>query len=96
MIDVGGAAGEVGRIAKSASQKLIHKWKELQRGKIKRSTFEKHDRVLSGEISTALMDGLTCEHAKTEGVCKELFKHFDCLWTFTKVDGIEPTNFCDE
>ena len=92
MIDVGGLAAEVGRVAKSAGQKLIHKWKELQRGKIKRSTFEKHDRVLSTEISTALMDGLTCDHAKTEGVCCELFKHFDCLWTFTKVDGIEPTN----
>ena len=92
MIDVGGAAGEVGRIAKSAGQKLIHKWKELQRGKIKRATFEKHEHVLSTEISVALMDGLTCGHAKTEGVCNELFKHFDCLWTFTKVDGVEPTN----
>jgi len=92
MIDVGGEAGEVGERAKSTGQKLIHQWKQFHSGKIQRSTFDQHVRTLRQELFSALQDGLTCDHAKTEGTCCELFKKWNCLWTFTKVDGVQPTN----
>lgn len=92
MIDIGGAAGEIGERAKSAGQQLIHKWNQHQSGKIKRSTFDRHFRSLERELFDALQDGLSCNHAKTEGTCLELIKKVECLWTFTKVEGVEPTN----
>lgn len=92
MIDVGGEAGEIGQRAKTAGQKLIHKWKQSKSGIIQRATFQQHVRRLHDEIFSAVQDGLSCGDAKTEGVCCELFKKWDCLWTFTKVDGVEPTN----
>src|SRR5262245_46931473 len=30
--------------------------------------------------------------AKTEGVCREILKLYDALWTFVRVEGVEPTN----
>lgn len=92
MIDVGGEAAEVGERAKSAGRRLIHKWKQWASGKIQRSTFEQHFRRLRKTIFSALQDGLSCGEAKTEGTCCELFKKWDCLWTFTKIDGVAPTN----
>lgn len=92
MIDVGGEAGEIGQRAKSVGQKLIHKWKQWTSGKIQRSTFDQHVRQQHEELSSALQEGLSCGDAKTEGVCCELFKKWDCLWTFTRVDGVAPTN----
>jgi hypothetical protein len=29
---------------------------------------------------------------KTEAVCREVLKVYDALWTFVRVEGIEPTN----
>jgi len=92
MIDIGGEAGEVGTRAKSAGQRLIHKWKQLRSGQIQRTTVDRHFRSLERELFSVLQDGLSCNHAKTAGVCCELIKKWECLWTFTKVAGVEPTN----
>lgn len=92
MIDIGGEAGEVGRRAKTAGQALIHHWKQLRSGKLPRTRFAAHATTARSEVFDALADGLSCDHAKTEGVCLELIKRFECLWTFTRVDGVEPTN----
>ena len=32
------------------------------------------------------------DHTKTEGVCIERLKDFECLWTFTRIAGVEPTS----
>jgi hypothetical protein len=34
--------------------------------------------------------------AKTEGVCREVLKVYDALWTFVRVEGVEPTNHAAE
>ena len=92
MIDVGGSAAEIGEILQVEGRRLIHKWKQWKSGAIKRSTFNGHARSVRKAVQSALIDGLTCDHEKTEGVCTELLKHFESLWTFTRVAGVEPTN----
>lgn len=96
MIDVGGAAGEIGETLQTEGRRLIHKWKQWKAGTIKRSTFTTHARSVRAAVLSTLIDGLTCDHEKTEGVCTELLKHFDSLWTFTRVAGVEPTNNAGE
>lgn len=92
MIDIGGAAGEIGDRLKTAGRELIHQWKKWKSGKIARATFRRHAGRIRREIQSALIDGLTCDHAKTEGVCSELLKSFDSLWPFVKHDAVDPTN----
>ncbi len=73
-------------------QKLLFEhWRRYKTGKIQWSTFqnlvrpirEKFNRLLRGKCSGN--EGIT-------GMCKELYAHRDWLWTFTKVQGVEPTN----
>lgn len=92
MIDVDGQAGETGALLKGLGRELIHRWKKWKAGTITRTTFVRHANRIRGAFQSVLIDGLTCDHAKTEGVCTELLKHFDSLWTFAKHETVDPTN----
>ena len=39
-----------------------------------------------------LLRGKFSGNAKLIGFCDELYARRECLWTFTQVEGIEPTN----
>src|ERR1700742_725344 len=43
-------------------------------------------------VRSSLERGPRCACAKTAATCGELLRLWDCLWTFTRVDGVEPTN----
>jgi transposase len=42
--------------------------------------------------SRLLNDALECEDAKTKTLAQELCRLWECLWTFSERDGVEPTN----
>lgn len=43
-------------------------------------------------VRSSLGRGERCACAKTAATCGELLRLWECLWTFTRVDGVEPTN----
>src|ERR1700742_1846782 len=43
-------------------------------------------------VRSSLERGPRCACAKTAATCGELLRLWDCLWTFTRVEGVEPTN----
>ena len=47
---------------------------------------------LRREVKAALEAGLTCGCAKTAATCREFLKVEEGLWTFVRVEGVEPTN----
>ena len=49
-------------------------------------------RPIRRAVARWLKAGQTCGVAKTEGVCREVLKVYDALWTFVRVEGVEPTN----
>ena len=48
-------------------------------------------RPIRRAVARWLKAGQTCGVAKTEGVCRELLKVYDALWTLVRVEGVEPT-----
>ena len=44
------------------------------------------------EVRALLERGRACPCPKTAGVCRELLAVEASLWTFARVDGVEPTN----
>jgi len=44
------------------------------------------------EVERLLKAGSCCEEAKTEGMCRDILKRHQALWTFVHLEGIEPTN----
>jgi transposase len=43
-------------------------------------------------VRDQLQAGTACSCAKTAGVCRELLSVEPALWTFVRVEGVEPTN----
>ncbi len=43
-------------------------------------------------MRTQLQDGVASPYPKIVGFSRELLGHWDALWTFSRVEGIEPTN----
>ena len=49
-------------------------------------------RPIRRAVARVLKAGQTCGVAKTAGVCREVLKVYDALWTFVRVESVEPTN----
>lgn len=74
------------------TNELFHHWHRVRDGTLTRTGFRRHANRLQGLVYLALEDGQSCGHAPTAATCTELLNHFDCLWTFVDVEGVEPTN----
>jgi transposase len=92
MIDRDGDGAEVGRQLLWQSDKLFESWHKVRDGTIRRSTFLQTVAWLRPMVRLSLGRGSGCGCAKTAATCGELLRLWDCLWTFTRVEGVEPTN----
>ena len=74
------------------SDKLFESWHKVRDGTIQRPTFLQTVAWLRPMVRSTLQSGAACACPKTATTCAELLRLWDCLWTFTRVDGVEPTN----
>jgi transposase len=92
MIDRDGDGAEVGRQLLWESNKLFESWHKVRDGTIRRSTFLQTVSWLRPMVRSSLGRGAVCACPKTATTCGELLRLWECLWTFTRVEGVEPTN----
>jgi transposase len=92
MIDRDGDGAEVGRRLLWQSNKLFEAWHKVRDGTIRRSTFLQTVAWLRPMVRSSLERGAACACPKTAATCAELLRLWDCLWTFTRVEGVDPTN----
>jgi transposase len=92
MIDRGGEAGDVGRRLLDHSDVLFRWWHRVRGGTLARSSFRLYVSWLRDCLRDDLRGGLACGCARTAATCRELLSGETHLWTFVRVEGIEPTN----
>jgi transposase len=92
MIDRGGAGEGIGQRLLALSKRLFRQWSRVRDGTLTWSAFQDRMRRLRREVKQALEDGSTCGCAKTAATCFEILKVEEGLWTFARVQGVEPTN----
>lgn len=92
MIDRDRGGAEVGQQLLWQSNKLFAYWHKVRDGTIRQSTFLQYMSWLRPMVRSSLERGSGCACAKTAATCGELLRLWDCLWTFTRVAGVEPTN----
>jgi transposase len=92
MIDRDGDGVDVGRQLLWQSDKLFESWHKARDGTIQRSTFLQTVSWLRSMVRSSLGRGAVCACPKTAATCAELLRLWECLWTFTRVAGVEPTN----
>jgi len=92
MIERGGRSQEVGEALREQARQMFHLWHRARAGCCTHAQFRSAMRPIRCAVARWLKAGQTCGVAKTEGVCREVLKVYDALWTFVRVEGVEPTN----
>src|SRR4051812_2387270 len=92
MIDRGGEAAEVGRRLLGHSERLFDWWHRVRDGTMARATLRSYVAFMRFSFRADLRRGTECGCARTAGTCRELLAGETHLWTFVRVEGVEPTN----
>ena len=92
MIDRGGESAEVGERLMGHSDALFEWWHRVRDGTLSRSSFRTYVATMRPFLKEDLQRGALRACPKTAGTCRELLSGETHLWTFVRVEGIEPTN----
>src|SRR5512135_2867999 len=92
MVDRGGESAEVGRLLLGRSERLFDWWHRVRDGTMARATLRTNVAVMRFSFRDDLRRGADCGCTRTAGTCRELLAGETHLWTFVRVEGIEPTN----
>ncbi len=93
MIDRGNDGPPIGTTLLASADALLGAWARVRDGTLSRARFVSHH--LGGvraAVYAQLGRGRTCACATTARVCRELLRLGGALYTFARVEGVEPTN----
>lgn len=91
-IDRGGVARPIGKQLLALSDRLFRVWHAYQRGESDRERFARDMKPVEDAWEEALGRAFEKGDRKLLALATDLFKQWDALWTFVRVDGVEPTN----
>jgi len=86
----------LGRDLMHPTRELFRHWARYRDGTITRRGMLRLMRPIRQEINSLLLRGVFSGNSKLTGMCNELHKHRDWLWTFLDIEGVEPTNNVSE
>jgi transposase len=92
IVDCGGPSVWVGRRGLRIVKELFVAWHAFQAGNITRARLQELIAPLERHLSKTLLDGAFGDDARVAKFCENLIHLESALWTFAKVDGVEPTN----
>jgi transposase len=78
------------------TRELFRHWARCRDGTITRAGMLRLMGPIRKEIDGLLLRGVFSGNPKLIGMCDQLHKHHDWLWTFLDVQGVEPTNNASE
>lgn len=74
------------------SKQLFRLWRLVRDGTITKIEFQKLIVPIKEKVGDLLFTGTVSSHSKTRNTCSKIVKLELSLWTFSRVEGIEPTN----
>jgi transposase len=96
LVDRGWAAAPVGRWGLAEIERLFALWHRFRAGACDRPELQRRLIPLQARLGRLLRRGQESPDRKAAGLCRELTKWWAALWTFARVDGVEPTNNVSE
>ena len=82
----------IGRKLLKKTKRMFGLWWKARDGTLSRPEFRLKMRGIEAEVGKLLRQGLTCNSPKTHATCKDILRNEHALWTFVRVEGVEPTN----
>jgi transposase len=88
----GGKSAEIGDSLLTEVGRLFERWYELRENRIDWPAFQAAMKSIEQRVGDLLRAGEQCGQEKTKRTCGNILKLERSLWTFVRVEGIEPTN----
>jgi transposase len=92
MIARGGQSHMLGDALRGQARQMVQGWHRVRDGTLAHTTFARYMWPIRREGERSLAAGQTCGVPKTEGMCREIRKVRQALWTFVRHAGVEPTH----
>jgi transposase len=92
LMDRGGETEPVGRWGLAEIERLFGLWHRFRAGEFDRKELQRRLIPLQARMGRLLRRGQENADRKAAGLCRELTKWWLALWTFARVEGVEPTN----
>jgi len=92
MIARGGCSQEIGEGLQAQARRMFHWWHRVRDGTLAPASFVSYMWPVRQEVERLLEAGQTCGVPKTEGMCREILRLRQALWTFVRHPEVEPTN----
>ena len=71
---------------------LFQHWRRYKANEITWKTFQRRAKPIREKFDSLLLRGTYSGNERLIGMCEELYARREWLWTFTEVEGVEPTN----
>ena len=91
-LDYGKDAKRIGERLLCEKRKLFRAWHNVRDGTISRPQFQLAMKPVRRRILGLLEEGRDLPCRKVSGMCKQILKLQDALFTFVDLDRVEPTN----
>jgi transposase len=92
IVDSGGPSVFVGRRGLRIVSELFVAWRAFQAGTITRDRLQELLAPLERRLSNTLLEGGLGDDARVAKFCENLLNLESALWTFARMEGVEPTN----
>jgi transposase len=92
LVDRGAEAEPIGRWGLAEIERLFALWYRFRAGEFGRDELRRSLIPLQARLGRLLGRGQESPDRKAAALCRELNKWWAALWTFVRVDGVEPTN----
>jgi transposase len=92
LVDRGGEAEVIGRWGLAEIERLFALWHRFRAGEFDRQELRRRLVPLQARMGRLLWRGEESPDRKAAALCRGLNKWWAALWTFARVDGVEPTN----
>jgi transposase len=92
LVDRSGEAEPVGRWGLAEIERLFALWHRFKAGEFDGHELRRRLIPLQARLGRLLRRGRENPDRKAAALCRELSKWWAALWTFARVDGVEPTN----
>src|SRR6516225_3070816 len=91
-VDRGGAAVAIGNNGLAVVQALFARWHRFRGGGLDRPSLQVQMAPVQQELRALLERGCVCADSKVATFCRNVLAVEEALWTFVRVEGVEPTN----
>jgi len=92
LVERGGESERIGRALLEQVEKMFGLWHRVRDGTLSRADFQTAMRPIQARIGDLLREGAALACDKTRHTCTNILKLEVALWTFVRLEGVEPTN----